>query len=205
MWFILFWQALKSKCYAIISQWSNYNVLDENYQAVLRLDENPRTDCSLLSDASECGSPTLSDTWESVMLTQIKVVLSQQFVIMSKCASKVIKLWICYIAAAPHLVVIFLPSECECRLLLCPPISASFPKFSLLPPCDVRINENNILLIQIERATEDLNLHYSSQGRLFFLSQGYQQACKIASWMIILFPLLGRVSVLAFNSQDVWS
>lgn len=52
MWFILLWWVLKSKCCAIISQWSNYNVLDENYQAVSRLDENLCTDCSLLPDAS---------------------------------------------------------------------------------------------------------------------------------------------------------
>lgn len=53
MWFILLWWVLKSKCYAIISQWSNYNVLDENYQAMSRLDENLCTDCSLLPDASD--------------------------------------------------------------------------------------------------------------------------------------------------------
>jgi len=65
------------------------------------------------------------------------------------------------------------------------------------------MNENPVGLIQVERATKDSNPYYYSQGRLFFLSQGYRDACNISTWMITPFPLLVRVSVSAFNFQDV--
>lgn len=142
MWFIFFWQALKSKCYPIKSQWSNYSVLDENHQAVSGLDENLCTDCCL-PDVSNCRSLKLSNTWESVILTQIKVVLSQQFVIVSKCASRVIKLWICYIPVKPNLAVIIFPHSGVNTDCSSSPYIYCFTELSLLSN-SVKINENHI-------------------------------------------------------------